>query len=339
MHKIGLASAVALTMALGGWSTANAAPAATCKMQQIGELDVILHVGSPVVDGKVNNVPVHLLVDSGSVATSLSRQTTARAGLTVKVVDYVTMYGTDGADRLGEVGVKTFQVGPFVAQNSNLAVLGRGKDETDGLLGIQFLRQSDVEFDLPHNKIRFFKTEGCTGDQVVYWGSAYSVLPIYSHTSNAMLDVDVKIGGRPVHATMDTGAYQSVVTPDIAARQSVHLTPAGEASGATGLSRVPYSVGTFDSFSFGEDETIKNARLNVADLWRHTEDVRLGSKIPIKVAGGSEMLLGADFFRAHRVYVSNSQNKVYVSYVGGPVFSVRAASPPSSPPPTGSTTP
>jgi hypothetical protein len=35
------------------------------------------------------------------------------------------------------------------------------------------------------------------------------------------------------------------------------------------------------------------------------------------------MLLGADFFRSHRVYVAKSQGKVYVSYVGGPVFETR----------------
>ena len=32
------------------------------------------------------------------------------------------------------------------------------------------------------------------------------------------------------------------------------------------------------------------------------------------------MLLGADFFLSHRVYVANSQNKLYFTYGGGPVF-------------------
>jgi hypothetical protein len=38
------------------------------------------------------------------------------------------------------------------------------------------------------------------------------------------------------------------------------------------------------------------------------------------------MLLGADFFRSHRVYVSLGQRKVYASYLGGPVFSAPGAS-------------
>jgi hypothetical protein len=32
------------------------------------------------------------------------------------------------------------------------------------------------------------------------------------------------------------------------------------------------------------------------------------------------MALGADFFRSHRIYVSQAQRQVYVSYTGGPVF-------------------
>jgi hypothetical protein len=32
------------------------------------------------------------------------------------------------------------------------------------------------------------------------------------------------------------------------------------------------------------------------------------------------MLIGADFFRSHRIYVARDQRRVYVSYVGGRVF-------------------
>ena len=140
--------------------------------------------------------------------------------MTVKVVDYVTMYGTDGQDRLGEVGVKEFTVGPFMTRNSNIAVVGRGHQTIEGVLGIQFFRQADVEFDLAHGKIRFFKAESCNGDQVVYWGSAYSVAPIYMHSSNAMIEVEVKVGDRPIRALMDTGATRSVVIPDVAAKEA-----------------------------------------------------------------------------------------------------------------------
>ena len=36
------------------------------------------------------------------------------------------------------------------------------------------------------------------------------------------------------------------------------------------------------------------------------------------------MLIGADFFLSHRVYVANSQRKLYFTYNGGPVFNLTA---------------
>ena len=34
------------------------------------------------------------------------------------------------------------------------------------------------------------------------------------------------------------------------------------------------------------------------------------------------MLLGADFLKAHRVLFARSQHRLYLSYVGGPLFNV-----------------
>ena len=39
------------------------------------------------------------------------------------------------------------------------------------------------------------------------------------------------------------------------------------------------------------------------------------------------MLVGADFFLSHRVFVSNSQHKLYLTYNGGPVFNLANAAP------------
>ena len=52
----------------------------------------------------------------------------------------------------------------------------------------------------------------------------------------------------------------------------------------------------------------------------------IGSIVPQAVIDFPEMLLGADFFRSHRIYVAMSQKKVYASYIGGPVFKLRETS-------------
>jgi tetratricopeptide (TPR) repeat protein len=62
-----------------------------------------------------------------------------------------------------------------------------------------------------------------------------------------------------------------------------------------------------EGFAIG-DEQIKNTRLMVGKL-----DL-----------GDIDMILGADFFLSHRLYVARSQNKLYFSYNGGGVFRLDA---------------
>ena len=68
-------------------------------------------------------------------------------------------------------------------------------------------------------------------------------------------------------------------------------------------------VGRFDTFQIA-GETIGHARLRVV----HVPQGRNGQNF--------DMILGADFFRSHRVLAAYSQHKLYFSYLGGPVFQV-----------------
>jgi len=57
-------------------------------------------------------------------------------------------------------------------------------------------------------------------------------------------------------------------------------------------------------------ETIRDASLNIADILSERS----------YVLDSFDMILGTDFLRAHRVYISRYQLKVYFSYTGGKVF-------------------
>ena len=65
-------------------------------------------------------------------------------------------------------------------------------------------------------------------------------------------------------------------------------------------------IATASSFKIGDGEEIKNARLRIAD-----SDLL-----------DADMLLGADFFVSHHIFVANSQRKLYLTYNGGPVFNL-----------------
>jgi tetratricopeptide (TPR) repeat protein len=109
----------------------------------------------------------------------------------------------------------------------------------------------------------------------------------------------------------DTGAGPSILSLEAAARAGITpaspgVVPAGMSVGF-GSTYQTY-IAPFSSFKIG-DEEIKNTRLRVGALNLQNVD----------------MLIGPDFFLAHRIYVANGEHKVYFSYNGGPVFNLSGA--------------
>lgn len=118
--------------------------------------------------------------------------------------------------------------------------------------------------------------------------------------------IAVVVNGSTLRALLDTGSGASVVTARAAARIGL-VSESGSGGDANGVGRrsVTSSYAKIDDIKLG-DEEIKNTRLTIIDD-------------PL-VLTGVDMILGADFFLSHHVYVSKSQDRVYFTYNGGPVF-------------------
>ncbi len=114
-----------------------------------------------------------------------------------------------------------------------------------------------------------------------------------------------------MRAYFDTGAAGSVITLAAAKRAGVSVDAPGvvAAGQSFGIGRqsVQTWIAPFASFKIG-DEEIRNTKLRIeASLMRDVD-----------------MLIGADFFLSHRIYVATSQRKLYFTYNGGPVFNLTA---------------
>lgn len=324
MRRTGLTIAIGLCFA----GAANAAPAerrataAPCQLEEIGELPIHIVGGQILVDGSVDGESVRLMVDTGSPATVLSRPAAVALGLPIRKVEGVELYGAGGKDSGESARVKEFKVGALAANDFDMAVTGiHEMGGAQGLLGSLFLLQADVEFDVPDGKLRFFMPNTCQTDEVDYWRKPYSVAPMVGN-DNDRIRVTVLVNGRPVDAEMDTGSSMSVLTrkgaDDIGVRADASNEGVVRVQGI-GPRFVPVSTHAFSSFAFG-DETIRNAQIPIAELFTDSTVSVVGSHIAQDASDQPQMLLGADFFRSHRIYVSRSQRKVYVSYEGGPVF-------------------
>lgn len=292
--------------ALPGAAAAQAYPVA-CQYLQVATLPVrytgpSLHL---TIEGRIDGTPADMLVDTGAAFSMLTRTATERRGLSLQRSGE-RLVGVGGYSRMYTARVKEFTAGPATLSNARVRVLGDfgTTPSFDAILGAQFLLQHDLEMSLATKEIRFFKPTNCKQAMLAYWDANAIELPFLSSFSRQSNPVfRATINGKEVTASIDSGSGSTVMTRDVAERVGLKMDSAG-------VERVGFSVGagtervarwrtTLTTLQIGR-ETINNADVGVVDA-----DLSV------------DLLLGADFLRAHRVLFAMSQKKLYISYLGG----------------------
>ena len=299
-----------------------------CKIVRLAELQVSLVRNRPLIEGQVNGHVVKILVDTGSTFSFIREEEAKQLGLKVNAVQNFSVFGVGGEARFGATVIKEIKIGPFADKNLQLAVVGPQQGQHQGeatlVLGDDFFSNFSTEFDFAHGVIRLLRPEGCKADQLAYWSDRYSLAELSSaDPEKARIQTDVVLNGKHVDAILDTGAPTSTVSQSVAKKVGVNPSQDGTQStgSVTGLAGKPIDVwvGTFGAFALG-DENIRNVKLQIADLFTADTQTTTGSHIPQRVEGLPEMLLGTDFFRAHRILVLFKERKLVFTYNGGPIF-------------------
>jgi tetratricopeptide (TPR) repeat protein len=306
-----------------------------CELQRYGELPVTMKGTRPLIAGTINGSPAMFLADSGAFFSTLFRESVERHQLKVGVSP-VKVRGVGGVADAGLTKVKDFSLTGFLGgdtlKNVDFIVLGNSATalDADGIIGQNIIGHADTEYDLANGYIRLFHAKNCSGASLAYWATGDTkvaemkveeVTPLAPHLIGS-----AKLNGKRVRIMFDTGAWRSILRLDAAARAGVK--PEDEGVDAAGIGRgigkrtTETWLARFDSLDLG-GEVIKNARLRIGEL---------------RIADDADMLLGADFFLSHRIYVASKQKKIYFTYNGGPVFDLRASyTDKSAPPPPAGT--
>jgi predicted aspartyl protease len=307
-----------------------AAPSAfgACTIKKLAELHVTVVGNRPLIEGQVNGQVVKIMVDTGSTFSFIREEEAKRLGLKVISGSNVSIFGVGGEARFGATVLEELRFGPFTDKNLQLAVIGsrheRRQSKAAFVLGEDFFSNFSTEFDFAHGVIRLLRLEGCKFDQVAYWSDQYSLAELGSSRSqSARIQTDVLVNGKQVNAILDTGAPTSIISLSAAKGAGVNPSQDGTKSAGrvTGLAGNPIDawVATFGTFAMG-DESVRNVKLQIADLFTADTQQTTGSHIHQRVAGLPEMLVGADFFRTHRILVLFTERKLVFTYNGGPIF-------------------
>jgi predicted aspartyl protease len=308
----------AATCIAAGLLTAAPASAACSLMTQ--PIQVAMQGLRPIVTAKVNGREGRFLLDSGAGINALNSKFAAelklspvgmaRTGSHLDMDAATAIEGFAGKPTInGLVKASRFDFADASFRDVPFMATDRVGD-VDGILGQAFLRVADVEYDFAASKLQLVKAVGCQGANMAYWakdGQAYSVLPLeWIDRDRPHTEAAVYVNGVRMRAAFDTGSGITFITENAAARAGVKTTdprvqPAGVVQGVDAAAKT--WVATFASVKIG-DEEVKNTGMVIAQ----SDSI------------GFDVLLGIDFFTSHHVYVANSQEKIFFTYEGGPVF-------------------
>lgn len=293
--------------------TCAPAPAlAGCTITQMLELKVTMEGARPMVDASINGTPEKFVADSGAFFSTITPGTAAELGLRQTMLPpSFQIKGVGGSASAMLTTVKTLGLGGQILPRIDF-IVGGSEVHGAGLLGQNVLGLADVEYDLADGAIRLMRARDCKNATPAYWAAGKSVSTLTIDSRDALHPHTigtVEVNGVRLRATFDTGATQSVISLAAAARAGIKIDAAdvrriGDSSGL-GRHTVPTWIVPIASIKLGDGEEIHRTHIEAADIGIDTD-----------------MLIGADFFLSHRVYVANSQHKLYFTYDGGPIFNV-----------------
>lgn len=161
-------------------------------------------VGRIVVPVMVNGRgPFHFVFDTGANTTVLSPHLAEAIGLTVETAHLVTMSGVTGSLPVPTAHVERVQAGAVVLDNAQLAVADASIVGTDGILGVDGLKDKLVVADFVHDRIEVLDAKTRR--------PAPHLVRLHARSRfGDLMVVDASVGSIRVNAVVDTGGQRTL---------------------------------------------------------------------------------------------------------------------------------
>ena len=310
------AGSVTLAGALG---FAASTAAAGCKLSIMAVLPVNMVGTKPTVVTQINGIDATFMVDDGAFYSIITPGSAAQFGLHLTPAPYgLTVRGIGGTTSMQVATVKKFGVVGQVLPNVQFLVGGSelGDDHGRGI-GENILGLADNEYDLAKGAVRLIRADGCARANFPYWVKTEPSSEIdidVSQRGSAQRGIgSAELNGTRLRVQFDTGASASLITRSAAKRAGIDVNGPGAVRGGLSSGFGKHTIQTWivpvDVFKIGGEE-IHKTKLRVIERLFDSNDA-------------PDMLIGADFFLSHHIYVAKSLHKLYFTYNGGAVFNLK----------------
>ncbi|WP_408591892.1 aspartyl protease family protein [Novosphingobium sp.] len=295
-----------------GQAAASPAKSSSCKAALMLKLPVVMEGLRASVPVAVNGKDMRFWLDSGAFFSFMPEAKAQELGLKLQNLPFgFQMSGIGGSTTPSLATVKSFGLVGQTLKDVQFVV--GGSDIGNAMLGLNLLALGDTEYDLANGVVNLFQVKGCSQFSLAYWAGTKPVNVVKhlpgTDAHDKHIYAEVTVNGKKLRASFDTGApttslsrrgaeLAGILVSDSKAVPSYSMTGIGRGSRASWIVKIA-------DFGIG-DEHIQNTPMRIIDERIDSFDV----------------LLGADFFLAHHIFVSRSQNRIYMTYNGGPIFSI-----------------
>jgi len=283
------------------------------------------------VAASVNGVGATMVLDTGSETSVLSPALAAKAQVYLLNGGGQLLYsGAAGSGSTAITAVKSFSVGGMTGQQVQFLVIpqksGAGDDSLWGTLGIDIMSNYDLDLDFPDKTASLYDMTGCASISFP-WSGKTAVIPL-RFGANSDIYIPVSVNGHPFMALLDSGASISSIPQGLFDQSGL----AAQAEGPVGTLQdhaIDHAAFTAKVYRFASI-TVGGVPMGapylqvlptpVADDPRG-EELRYEAKLAAKATpndldlqreSGNLMTLGADFLRAHRIYISYMTKQAFI---------------------------
>ncbi|MGD9616407.1 MAG: retropepsin-like aspartic protease [Alphaproteobacteria bacterium] len=299
---------------IGPAQAATTPAAASCRA--VSDRPVALEIvrGLPLVTVLADGVPLKLLLDTGAERTVLTDLAAKRTGGKAPQIQFRrSLDGVAASLPSREIEFESLSIGgveiPWRRARVAKIALPPSLSMVDGVLGADVLGRFDIDLDLPKQRMSLYEQGACMPD----WAGRQAEIKIGRSALSGHLFFPVRLDGREITATIDTGAQRTTLSA--AAARAMGITDAVLArdppiyTRGIGGGRLASRLHRFDSLAVGP------VRLS------HPEIVVTSLRLR-----GIDLILGMDFLRSRRLFLSHAGFRMFLAnQAGGAASESRSA--------------
>jgi predicted aspartyl protease len=282
----------ALLFGLGlGLSLAGTNAHAQCAPQLLTSVATsALPDGRFTIPAAIEGRAFSFLVDTGGISTTVKWEMARDLKLPVKQTTR-QLKGVGGSVLNFAITGENFSIGDLKLRNKPIYVESRPIPFADGTLSADILRDYDVEIDIGGGRFALFQSGHCAAPD---WGAVLAM----EVAQSGHVRFPVKVDGKTVIATLDTGAAVSVIGMNAARGLGVYQ-GSPELSPVAGRGRFQLYSYPFQTLELG-GVTVKYPQIAIAN----------DGFLP---GDGSDLVLGIDALAGLKLTIAYGQNRLYIS--------------------------